>query len=115
MIIGLRAPDLVHATPGTLHAAAAIAAADAADRLLDIISLDHSIGHLGDAEDRAHSRDLADSTARELCGYAALAAEPAIFFLREIAKIYRSDPDRDRATAEAITLLDQVSSQRRAA
>lgn len=109
------APHLAHPGIGAARTAAAIAAADAVDRLLNSMFLAYPPTYLEGVFEREECLDRAELTARELCDYAALAGENPTFFLRDIAQIHCDSPDRDRSIAEALVLLDRISGHRRAA
>lgn len=106
------APHLALPHLGVVRTAAAIAATDAAERLL---------GHLYVGINIAESHEYreierrARGVAEELCGYAALAEESAAFFLRSVAQIHYDNPQYNHPIVEGLVLLGQISGQRRVA
>ena len=105
------APHLAHSRLGVARTAAAIAAADAATRLLSRLYVASNLAEPGERDDVVSGARM---VASELCDYAALTPETPAYILRSIAQIHHGSPEYDRPIAEAIELVAQVANQRSA-
>lgn len=117
VVIDPVAPHLSLSRIGPARTAAAIAAKDAADRLLNTCYLLHGPTWLDIFEDdeRAEMEEKAKRATAELCLYANMAGGDASAFVRGIADALYESPERDRPAAEALDLIRTTEFQRRAA